>query len=90
MRNETAPNIPLVHHRKTPPAVAAKRILRYIPIFILLVFFAFLLLAPLLWMCLGAFKSDPEVLTYPPRFFPVGNNFLKNWQTCSIKLTSGA
>ena len=31
-------------------------------------------------MCLGAFKSDPEVLTYPPRFFPVGNNFLKNWE----------
>ena len=31
-------------------------------------------------MCLGALKSDPEVLSYPPKFFPVGNNFAKNWE----------
>ena len=80
MHTETMKNHPPVRTRKTPPAVLAKRIIRYIPIFILLVLFAFLLLAPLLWMCLGAFKSDPEVLSYPPRFFPVGNNIPKNWE----------
>ena len=79
MRTEAMKNLPPVRTRKTPPAVLAKRIIRYIPIFLLLAFFAFLLLAPLLWMCLGALKSDPEVLSYPPRFFPVGNNFAKNW-----------
>ncbi len=79
MRTESMKNIPPVHTRKTPPAVVAKRIIQYIPIFILLVFFAFILLAPLLWMCLGAFKSGPEVLSYPPKFFPVGNEFSKNW-----------
>lgn len=80
MQAETMKNVPSVHVRKTPPAVVAKRIIRYIPIFILLLFFAFLLLAPLLWMCLGALKSDPEVLSFPPKFFPVGNNFAKNWE----------
>ena len=79
MRTETMKTNPPIRVRKTPPAVIAKRIIQYIPVFILLVFFAFILLAPLLWMCLGAFKSDPEVLTYPPRFFPVGNAFAKNW-----------
>ena len=53
--------------------------LKYIPVFLLLFGFAFLLLAPLLWMCLGAFKSDPEVLSYPPKYFPVMNHFPENW-----------
>lgn len=66
-------------HRLSPTA-QVKRIIKYIPIFILLAFFAFVLLAPLLWMCLGAFKSDPEVLSYPPRFFPQGNHFATNWE----------
>ena len=79
MRHETVNSAPPVQPRRKPPAVVIRQAIRYAPIFILLVFFAFLLLAPLLWMCLGALKSDPEVLSYPPRFFPVGNNFAKNW-----------
>ena len=65
--------------RKAPLKVRAIRLLKYLPIFILLLFFAFLLMAPLIWMCLGAFKSDPEVLSYPPRYFPPANHFLENW-----------
>ena len=80
MRLEAMNSRPPVRFRRKPPAVAIRQAIRYAPVFILLVFFAFLLLAPLLWMCLGALKSDPEVLSYPPRFFPVGNNFLKNWE----------
>ena len=56
------------------------RFLKYLPIFILLCFFAFILLAPLIWMWLGSFKIDSEVLVYPPRYFPVANHFLENWQ----------
>ncbi len=70
---------PAIRKRKTPTKVRVIKLIRYIPIFLLLAFFAFLLLAPLLWMCLGAFKSDPEVLSYPPRYFPVANHFTENW-----------
>ena len=80
MRTHIMKNDPPVQARRKPPAVVARQVIRYTPILILLCFFAFLLLAPLLWMCLGALKSDPEVLSYPPRFFPVGNNFAKNWE----------
>jgi len=66
--------------RRLPPVERAKRIILYIPIFVLLFVFAFLLMAPLIWMCLGAFKSDPEVLTYPPKYFPIGNQFAVNWE----------
>lgn len=66
--------------RKTGPAPRIKRTIRYLPILLLLCLFAFLLMAPLIWMCLGAFKSDPEIIGYPPRFFPVGNHFLENWR----------
>ena len=68
------------HKHETPFNIKLGRTLRYIPIFILLVFFAFLLLAPLVWMCLGSFKSDPEVMTYPPKFFPTANHFWENWE----------
>ena len=66
-------------YRKAPFTVRLVRFLKYIPVFLLLFGFAFLLLAPLLWMCLGAFKSDPEVLSYPPKYFPVMNHFPENW-----------
>lgn len=49
-------------------------------IVILLVLVAFILLTPLIWMMLGAFKSDADVLTYPPKFFPVANHFAENWR----------
>ena len=67
-----------------PLSVQLVRLLKYLPIFIILVFFAFLLLAPLLWMVLGMFKSDAEVLSYPPKYFPVANHFAENWaRVCS-------
>ena len=70
--------------RRKPASVRLVELLKYIPVFIILVFFAFLLLAPLLWMVLGMFKSDPEVLTYPPKYFPVANHFVENWKrVCS-------
>ena len=71
--------VPVPRKRKVPARICMIRLLRYIPVFLLLSLFAFLLLAPLLWMCLGAFKSDPEVLSFPPRYFPVANHFTENW-----------
>ena len=62
-----------------PFSVQLVRLLKYLPIFIVLVLFAFLLLAPLVWMVLGMFKSDAEVLSYPPKYFPVANHFSENW-----------
>lgn len=68
-----------ITHRSKPLSYKAKRVLMYLPVFIVLCIFAFLLMAPLVWMCLGAFKSDLEITGYPPKFFPVGNHFAANW-----------
>ena len=65
--------------RKPSFRVRAIRFLKFFPLLVMLLFFAFLLLAPLVWMCLGALKSDPEVLSYPPKYFPVANHFSENW-----------
>lgn len=34
-----------------------------------LVFLAFCMLVPIIWMILGAFKQDSEIISYPPTFF---------------------
>lgn len=36
---------------------------------IILVFLAFCMLVPIIWMILGAFKQDSEIISYPPTFF---------------------
>lgn len=54
---------------KKPLDLQIKNGIKYFPVFVVLCVFAFLLLAPLVWMCLGSFKSDTEVMQYPPKFF---------------------
>lgn len=46
----------------------SKKICR-IAIFLMLVFLAFCMLIPIVWMILGAFKQDTEIISYPPTFF---------------------
>lgn len=70
-----------VSMNKKPMELRIKNFLKYLPVFIILCIFAFLLLAPLLWMCLGSFKADTEVMQYPPKFFPVANHLIENWKT---------
>lgn len=36
---------------------------------IVLVFLAFCMLVPIIWMILGAFKQDSEIISFPPTFF---------------------
>lgn len=45
-----------------------KKICRIV-IFIMLIFLAFCMLIPIVWMILGAFKQDTEIISYPPTFF---------------------
>lgn len=42
----------------------------YTPVFILLVILALLVLIPVLWIGLGAFKPEGEIISYPPTFLP--------------------
>lgn len=49
----------------------AKKRIKYIPIFLLLLIFALLVLVPVVWMALSAFKDPKEIIKYPPTFFPV-------------------
>ena len=68
------------------PAYALGRALKHLPVFLLLSLFAFMLLAPLVWMCLGAFKSDPEILSYPPGFWPASNHLADNWRSVMARV----
>lgn len=47
------------------------RIYKYsIPIFLVLLFVALVMVFPFVWMFLSAFKTQAEVYTYPPKWFP--------------------
>ena len=46
-----------------------KRI-QHLPIFLLLLFFALLIILPVLWMALSAFKPAKEIIKFPPTLFP--------------------
>ena len=48
----------------------AKSIAVNIPITIFLCFLALIVLIPILWIVLGAFKFEKEITSYPPTFFP--------------------
>lgn len=54
---------------KKPLDLQIKNGIKYFPVFVVLCVFAFLLLAPLVWMCLGSFKSDAEVCNIRRSFF---------------------
>lgn len=71
---------------KKPLDLQIKNGIKYFPVFVVLCVFAFLLLAPLVWMCLGSFKSDAEVMQYPPKFFPQANHLLENWKTVMTRI----
>ena len=71
---------------KKPLDLQIKNGIKYFPVFVVLCIFAFLLLAPLVWMCLGSFKSDTEVMQYPPKFFPQANHLLENWKTVLTRI----
>ncbi|HCO29434.1 MAG TPA: hypothetical protein DIT54_08540, partial [Lachnospiraceae bacterium] len=47
-----------------------KDIIVSIPIFLLLVFLALLVLVPVIWMTFSAFKTEREILSWPPTFIP--------------------
>lgn len=65
-------------NKKITPRVIREKI-AYIPVVLIFLFFGFLILAPLIWMFLGALKADAEILVYPPKFFPVANHIAENW-----------
>ena len=71
---------------KKPLDLQIKNGIKYFPVFVVLCVFAFLLLAPLVWMCLGSFKSDAEVMQYPPKFFPQANHLIENWKTVMTRI----
>lgn len=71
---------------KKSNSVQIKKTLKYLPVFLILCIFAFLLLAPLIWIAVGAFKSDAEVMSYPPKFFPEGIQLLENLKTVVSRL----
>lgn len=41
-----------------------------VPVFLVLLFVALLMIFPFVWMFLSAFKTQAEVYTYPPKWFP--------------------
>lgn len=50
-----------------------------------LVFVAFCMLVPIIWMILGAFKQDSEIISYPPTFF-VHNFTIDNFKKLFMRI----
>lgn len=61
-----------------------KAISKIIIIFVL-VFLAFCMLVPIIWMILGAFKLDSEIISYPPTFF-VHNFTIDNFKKLFMRI----
>ncbi len=49
-----------------------KKTILGIPVFIVLTILALMVVVPLLWLILSAFKNEKEILSYPPTFIPKG------------------
>ena len=49
-----------------------KKTILGIPVFIVLTILALMVIVPLLWLILSAFKNEKEILSYPPTFIPKG------------------
>lgn len=47
-----------------------RNLVAQIPVKLSLLFVAFLILVPVIWIFFGAFKPEPELMRYPPTFFP--------------------
>lgn len=47
-----------------------RKILRRLPGFLLTFCIIIIVLAPFLWLFVSSFKTDSDVISYPPRFFP--------------------
>lgn len=62
-----------------------KTILVRIPIMIVFIFLALVMLIPIIWLLLGAFKPDAEIIAYPPTFFPAEFT-LKNFTKCMQRI----
>lgn len=50
--------------------IKIRKYLWKVPIVAILTAIAFIMLLPIAWMICSAFKADPEIISYPPTFFP--------------------
>lgn len=60
------------------PAMKWKRAAVSTPVFLLLSVLALLVILPILWLLLSAFKQEAEIVSYPPTFWP-GSFTLENF-----------
>lgn len=57
----------------------------HIPIMVMFIFLALVMLIPIIWLLLGAFKPDAEIIAYPPTFFPAEFT-MKNFTKCMQRI----
>ncbi|MDY5618264.1 MAG: carbohydrate ABC transporter permease [Lachnospiraceae bacterium] len=55
---------------KKKKTIKIKNVVISIPIFVVLVILALLVLVPVIWMTLSAFKPEKEIISWPPTFIP--------------------
>ena len=55
---------------KKKKTIKIKNVAISIPIFVVLVILALLVLVPVIWMTLSAFKPEKEIISWPPTFIP--------------------
>jgi multiple sugar transport system permease protein len=57
-----------------------RKVLITTPLFLILLALALLMIAPIVWMIVSSFKPDPQIIRYPPTFFPdLSKLTLKNY-----------
>jgi multiple sugar transport system permease protein len=55
---------------KTRETEKLKKFITGIPVFVILVILGLLVLVPVIWLVFGAFKTEKEIISWPPTFFP--------------------
>lgn len=62
-----------------------KKILRMIPIYLLLIIIALMVVLPIIWVVLSGFKYEQDIISWPPSFFPrkLTN---ENWETIKSRI----
>jgi multiple sugar transport system permease protein len=60
----------MVIDMKTKETTQLKKFISGIPVFVILAILALLVLVPVIWLVFGAFKTEKEIISWPPTFFP--------------------
>ena len=69
---------------KKKKTISIGKVFFNVPVALILIIIALLVLVPVIWMTFSAFKTEREIISWPPTFIP---KTLKTLWTCRGELT---